>query len=86
MLEARSVAVVGASARPGSLGERLLIELERSPGRPTIHLVNPRYDKIGSRACLPSLGAIPDPVDLVAIAVGDHAVEEQLSLAASLHP
>jgi acetate---CoA ligase (ADP-forming) len=82
LLEARHVAVVGASPRPGSLGERLLMELERSPSQPTIHLVNPRYDKIGSRACLPSLGEIPEPVDLVALAVGDHALEEQLHLAA----
>jgi acyl-CoA synthetase (NDP forming) len=81
MLEARSVAVVGASARPGSLGERLLLELERSPSQPVIHLVNPRYDKIGARPCLPSLGEIPEPVDLVALAVGDHALEEQLALA-----
>ncbi len=82
MLEAGSVAVVGASARPGSLGERLLMELERSPAAPAIHLVNPRYDKIGARACLPSLGEIPDPVDLVALAVGDGALEAQLGVAA----
>jgi acyl-CoA synthetase (NDP forming) len=83
MLEARSVAIVGASPRPGSFGERLLIELDRSPSRPSIHLVNPRYEKVGSRACLPSLGEIPDPVDLVALAVGDHALEDQLAAAAA---
>jgi acyl-CoA synthetase (NDP forming) len=82
MLEARTIAVVGASPRPGSFGARLLTELERSPSRPTVHLVNPRYDRIGARVCLPSLGEIPGPVDLVALAVGDHALEEQLVLAA----
>ncbi|HLH46255.1 MAG TPA: hypothetical protein VKV25_03785, partial [Acidimicrobiales bacterium] len=43
MLEAGSVAVVGASARPGSFGERLVTELARSPAAPQLHLVNPRY-------------------------------------------
>ena len=34
MLEARSVAVVGASARPGSFGDRVLTELSRSRRHP----------------------------------------------------
>ena len=41
----------GASARPGSFGERLVTEVLRSPGRPAVHLVNPRYDR-GARAAL----------------------------------
>lgn len=83
MLEACGVAVVGASARPNSLGSRLVAGLERSPSRPELHLVNPRYDRIGSRACHPSLAAVPGPLDLVALAVGDARIEEQLLLAAS---
>ena len=43
MLEARSVALVGASARPGSLGARMIAEVARSPSRPRTYLVNPRY-------------------------------------------
>ena len=85
LLEARSVALVGASARPGSFGERALREVERSPSRPDLHLVNPRYaaDGIGPRPCAASLEDIDGPVDLVLLAVGDHALEEQLRLAAA---
>ncbi len=82
MLEARSVAVLGASPRPGSFGERVRIEVQRSPARPEIHLINPRYAEIAGRACLPSLHDVPEPVDLVLFGVGDHALEEQFEVAA----
>jgi acyl-CoA synthetase (NDP forming) len=82
MLEPRRVAVVGASARPGSFGERLVSEVGASPAPLEVHLVNPRYDRIGDRTCVPSLDAIAGPVDLVLLGVPDDAVEEQLALAA----
>ncbi len=82
MLEARSVALVGASPRPGSLGERMVSEVTKSPSRPEVYLVNPRYERIGGRPCHASLADLPAPVDLVLLAVPDTAVEEQLALAA----
>lgn len=83
MLEARSVAVVGASGRPNSLGSRLVAGLLGSPSRPEVHLVNPRYEQVAGRPCVPSLDDVPGPVDLVALAVGEAGLEEQLALAAS---
>jgi acetate---CoA ligase (ADP-forming) len=82
MLEARSVALVGASARPGTLGARMIAELARSPSRPRTYLVNPRYAEIGGQPCLPGLAEVPEPVDLVLLAVPDAALEEQLGAAA----
>ena len=41
MLEARNVALVGASSRPGSLGQRMVGEVLRSPGAQKVWLVNP---------------------------------------------
>lgn len=82
MLEARSVAVVGASARPGSFGDRVVTELLRSPSEPEIHLVNPRYAEIGGRPCLPSLDDVPVPVDLVLFCVPDAALETEVDRAA----
>jgi acetate---CoA ligase (ADP-forming) len=83
MLGARSVAVVGASARPGSFGARLVAEITRSPSAPAVTLVNPRYDRIGKLPCVPSLADIHEAVDLVLLGVPDSALEEQLSLAAA---
>ena len=82
MLEARSVALVGASARPGSLGARMIAEVARSPSRPRTYLVNPHYADIDGVPCLPDLAALPEPVDLALLAVPDHALEQQLSAAA----
>ena len=83
MLEARSVALVGASPRPGSFGQRMIDEVARSPAGPDIYLVNPRYRQIGERPCHPSLAELPGPVDLVLLGVPDAALERQLGLAAS---
>jgi acyl-CoA synthetase (NDP forming) len=82
MLEARSVALVGASSRTGSLGERMVAEVSRSPASPRIHFVNPRYQRIDGRPCHPSLADLPEAVDLVMLGVPDSALAEQLALAA----
>jgi hypothetical protein len=65
MLEARSVALVGASSRPGSFGARMLAEVTASPAAPEIHPVNPRYTELGGRWCHPSLADLPGPIALV---------------------
>ena len=82
LLEARSIALVGASPRPGSFGRRMIDEVARSPARPRIELVNPRYRQIGGRRCHPSLADLPGPVDLVLLGVPDAVLEQQLALAA----
>jgi acetate---CoA ligase (ADP-forming) len=82
MLEARSVALVGASERPGSLGARMVAEVRRSPAKPRIHLVNPRYQRLAGQPCHPSLADLPEPVDLVLLGVPDAALAGLLDLAA----
>jgi acyl-CoA synthetase (NDP forming) len=82
MLEARSIALVGASPRPATFGQRMIEEVAKSPARPDIYLVNPRYREVGGRRCHPSLADLPGPVDLVLLAVPDAALEQQLTLAA----
>jgi acyl-CoA synthetase (NDP forming) len=84
MLRARSIALVGASTREGTLGARMIDEVGRSSGERRIHLVNPRYDAIADRRCLPSLKHVDEPLDLVLLGVGDAALEEQLAAAADL--
>ena len=81
MLGARSVALVGASARPDSFGSRMVIEAQRSSAR--MHLVNPRYDSINGIACAPSLAALDEPVDLVLLGVPDAALLGELRAAAA---
>lgn len=84
MLEARSVALVGASKRDGSFGARMLAEVTKSAARPAIYPVNPRYADLAGLMCYPSLADLPEPVDLALLAVPDAVLEEQLTLAAGL--
>ncbi len=81
MLEARSVALVGASARPGSVGERMMLELLEGGFDGDVYPVNPRYGELFGRRCLPSLADLPQPVDLVLLGVANAFLEEQLSAA-----
>src|ERR1700754_1064832 len=83
MLQARSVALVGASPRPESLGARMIEEVGKSPSRPRTYLVNPRYGEIGGDRCYPGLADLPEPVDLALLAVPDAALEQQVRAAAT---
>jgi acetate---CoA ligase (ADP-forming) len=83
MLEARSVAVVGASDRAGSFGNEMLLALDHGYAG-EVFPVNPRYERIGSRRCYPSLQELGRPVDLVLLGVGNPALEEQLAAAGSI--
>ncbi len=82
MLEPRRVAVVGASERPGSFGDRLVSQLARSTAPLDVHLVNPRHGTVHGLPCVPSLEEIDGPVDLVLMGVPDAVVEPQLVAAA----
>jgi acetate---CoA ligase (ADP-forming) len=82
MLEARSVALVGASPRTGTFGSRMAQEVAKSSSRPRIYPVNPKYAELDGRPCYPSLAELPEAVDLALLAVPDSALERQLMLAA----
>src|SRR5690242_21895174 len=84
MLEARSVALVGASPRPGTLGQRMVAEVARSPAAPAMYLVNPKYREIGGYPCHPTLAARPNSVTLALPGVPDPALATRVDLAASL--
>jgi len=66
LLHPASIAVVGATARPGAFGARVLENLAGYDG--AIWPVNPRYAELGGRQCYPSLAELPAPPDCVAVA------------------
>lgn len=65
----RSVAVVGASREPDKVGHRILRAVMAAEFEGTVYPVNPRADHVCSIRAFPSVGAIPEPVDLAVIAV-----------------
>jgi acyl-CoA synthetase (NDP forming) len=79
MLEARSVAVIGASGREGSVGHetlRELVALGRFEG--PVYPVNPRYDELFGHPCYASIDEVPEPVDLAVIALANAQLEATL--------
>ena len=67
-LSPRSVAVVGASPRPGSLSLRFLTGLVRHGFDGRIVAVNPGYEEVGGFPCVPSVAEAGE-IDLAVVAV-----------------
>ncbi|SEM09540.1 acetyltransferase [Stigmatella aurantiaca] len=63
----RSVAVIGASERQGSVGRTLLWNLISNPFGGTVYPVNPKRSNVLGIRTWPSISAIPEPVDLAVI-------------------
>jgi acyl-CoA synthetase (NDP forming) len=82
MLEARSVAVIGASAREGSVGRQTLVELVEGGFDGEIFPVNPRYDELLGLRCYPTIAEVGRPVDLAILALPNEALEPVLREAA----
>jgi acetate---CoA ligase (ADP-forming) len=69
LLRPRSVAIIGASDKPGALGASVLANLERNGFSGDIYLVNPKRDEIGGRKCYPSVDALPAGIDAAVLAI-----------------
>jgi acetyl coenzyme A synthetase (ADP forming)-like protein len=75
-LRPRSVALVGASRRRGTVGGEVLHNLVASGFEGPIHPVNPAAERVQSLAAFPTVSAIPGEVDLAVLAVRAEATVE----------
>ena len=75
LFHARSIALIGASAREGSLGRAALANLRAGGFAGRIHLVNPRHSQIDGAPCLPRVSDLPEPPDVAAIVAPRDQVE-----------
>src|ERR687889_283058 len=82
MLEARSVAMVGASPRFDTPGNYMVKQLVIGGFSGEVAAVNPRYDEVEGIACFPGLDELPFVPDLVLLAVGNRRLEGQMEEAA----
>jgi acyl-CoA synthetase (NDP forming) len=69
LLRPRSVAIVGASDKPGALGASVLANLERQGFDGEIHLVNPKRAEIGGRPCVATVDDLPEGIDVAVLAI-----------------
>jgi acetyltransferase len=89
LMNPKSVAIVGASQRGSSAlnreprGNRVIRNLKNFgyPGR--IVAINPKYTEVMDCPCYPEIGAIPEPVDCVVLAVPNRHVPDLLDSAAA---
>jgi acyl-CoA synthetase (NDP forming)/GNAT superfamily N-acetyltransferase len=69
LLNPRSVAVVGAGRRPGSIGRTILLNLRDAGFAGALYAVSPHAGDIGGVRCVPSVAALPEPPDLAVLTV-----------------
>jgi acyl-CoA synthetase (NDP forming) len=81
LLRPASIAVVGASEKPGSVGRRTVenLLLGRYGGR--LYTVNPGYQSVCGVPCFPALAALPETVEHVVLTLGDANIETGLDAA-----
>ncbi len=74
ILRPASVAVIGASRRPDTIGHEVLDNIVRYGFTGAVFPVNPKATAVHSIKAYPSVEAIPDPVDLAVIVVPKDSV------------
>jgi acetyltransferase len=65
--EPESVALIGATDKPGSVGRTVLWNLISTPFGGTVYPVNPKRSSVLGIRAYPSIGSIPEKVDLAVI-------------------
>ena len=78
LLRPTSVAVIGASKRPDTVGSWALINLRKGGYKGRLYPVNPRYKDIEGQTCYASLADLPEVPQLVVFAVSDQRLEKVL--------
>jgi acyl-CoA synthetase (NDP forming)/GNAT superfamily N-acetyltransferase len=69
LLAPRSVAVVGAGRRPGSVGRTVLLGIRDGGFRGALYAVSPHGGDIEGIRCVPSVADLPEAPDLAVVAV-----------------
>lgn len=75
-LNPRSVAIIGASRRSGTIGAALMANVKDCGFKGPIYPVNPNASEISGLPAFPNVSAIGAPVDLALVAVPASGVEE----------
>src|SRR4051812_45211027 len=85
VLSPRSVAIVGASRKEGSVGEAIFKNLLAADFQGVLYPVNTKTEHLGGVKCYPTLAAIGSPVDLAILIVPNTLVPAVLRECAAAH-
>jgi acyl-CoA synthetase (NDP forming)/GNAT superfamily N-acetyltransferase len=72
----RSIAIIGASDQPGSVGNAVTRSVLDSAFAGEVYLVNPARAEVAGRTCVANLDEIDGPIDLALVAVPDDVLED----------
>ncbi|MGB3488965.1 MAG: acetate--CoA ligase family protein [Xanthobacteraceae bacterium] len=81
LINPKVVAIVGASETRGSFGERTLSNMAGFTGK--VFAINPKYQTLLGRPCVPSLADLPERPDCVVLCVARPMVEDMIENAAA---
>ena len=84
LLHPGSVAVVGATDRPGSYAGETLVNLRAAGFAGPVWGVNPKREEAHGFPCFPSLSELPEPPDAVVVGIPAAAVPEVVDEAGAL--
>ncbi|HYG98108.1 MAG TPA: bifunctional acetate--CoA ligase family protein/GNAT family N-acetyltransferase [Terriglobales bacterium] len=79
MFAPRSVAVVGATERPGSIGRNVLWNLLSNPFGGTVFPINPNRSSVLGIKAYPSISAVPEDIELAIITTPAATVPDVVS-------
>ena len=68
MLNPKSVALIGATDREGSIGQQIMKKLLVGKDMRKVYAVNPNRETVMELKCFPSITEVPEHVDLAVIA------------------
>jgi acetyltransferase len=74
----KSIAIIGASRKEGSLGKMFLEAILRMTFKGTIYPINPKADYIKEIKCYPNIQSLPEKVDLAVILLSQNYVLDNL--------
>jgi acetyltransferase len=74
----KSIAIIGASRKEGSLGKMFLAAILRMNFKGTIYPINPKADYIEEIKCYPNVQSLPEKVDLAVILLSQNYVLDNL--------
>ncbi len=78
LLRPRSIAVLGATEREGTVGRHTIENLLKGGYEGGLYAINPGRQSVLGVPCYPSLAALPEPVEHVMFAIADPRVEAAL--------
>lgn len=79
LLMPRSIALVGASAKAGSVGHGMVSVFKGGAFPGKVYLVNPNYREIEGLPCFPSLSELPETADHVVMGIANARLEGQIA-------